>query len=75
MPECRVKVSPFSAISPVFNRVRPASVFRHQGHSDTTGHGLVCLSQSKLISSFTFSAFQMLMKKKQLTDVRDVKKT
>jgi hypothetical protein len=41
MPECRRKVSPESVFLPAVNFFSPASAFRHQGQSCTTGHGLV----------------------------------
>ncbi len=41
MPECRRKVSLASAFLPAVNFFSPASAFRHQGQSGTSGHGLV----------------------------------
>ncbi len=38
IPECQKKVSQASAFLPVVIFPSPASVFRHQGQSGTTGH-------------------------------------
>ncbi len=57
MPECRNKIckaSPASAFLTVGNRLSPVSEFRCQGHSGTTGNGLVRHCPAMLICRFSF---------------------
>ncbi len=52
------KVSPVSAILPIFNCLSPALAFRHQGQSGTAGHGLA--QGMKIRNSVRFIFFAKL---------------